>query len=145
MKAFTVSLRRNIILHHIKKHDFILIINQSQLIKTTYFQIYFIYTIKWRWLGPIFGIFHDFLTHFNHSTTYGTQNIWHCPLTVLITKILDLWSIMFLVFLACKHELLCQKWANWSYTGFEAHFIFLFLYSHIIAYIQNMKPLKHKK
>ena len=57
MKAFTVSLRTNIILHHIKKHYFILIVNQSQSIKTIYFQIYFIYTIKCGWLGPIFGIF----------------------------------------------------------------------------------------
>ena len=45
MKAFTVSLRTNIILHHIKKH-FILIINQSKSIKTIYFQKYFICSIK---------------------------------------------------------------------------------------------------
>ena len=41
-----------------------------------------------------------------------TQNIWHCALTLLIRKTLDLWSIMFLVFLVCKHELLFQKWGN---------------------------------
>ena len=41
-----------------------------------------------------------------------TQNIWHCALTLLIRKTLDFWSIMFLVFLACKHELLFQKWGN---------------------------------
>ena len=45
LKAVSVSIRTNIILHHIKKH-FILIINQSQQIKTTCFQIYFIYTIN---------------------------------------------------------------------------------------------------
>ena len=79
MKAFTVSLRTNIILHHIKKHYFILIINQSQSIKTIYFQIYFIYTIKWGWLGPIFGIFHDLLTHCNHSTTWHPEYMTLCP------------------------------------------------------------------
>ena len=47
LKAFIVSLRTNVILHHIKKHYSILIINQSRSIKTIYFQIYFIYTIKW--------------------------------------------------------------------------------------------------
>ena len=91
--------------------------------QTIYFQIYFIYTIKWRWHEPIFGIFHDLLTHCNHSITYDTQNIWHCALALLIRKTLDLWSIVFLVFLACKHELLFQKWSNlvlyWTWSSFH--------------------------
>ena len=79
LKAFTVSLRTNIILHHIKKHYFILIINQSQSIKTIYFQIYFIDTIKWEWLRSIFGIFHDLLTHCNHFTTWHPEYMTLCP------------------------------------------------------------------
>ena len=129
--CFTGSLRTNIILHHIKKHYSILIINQSWSIKTIYFQIYFIYTIRWGWLGPIFVIFHDLLTHCNHLKLLDTQNIWHCALTLLIRKTLDLWSVVFLVFLACKHDLLFQKWGNfvlyWIWSSF--HF-FLSLQPH---------------
>ena len=70
--------RTNILLSHIKKHYFILIINQSQSIKTIYFQIYFVSTIKWEWLGPSFGIFHDLLTHCNHSTTWHPEYMKLC-------------------------------------------------------------------
>ena len=79
MKVFTASLRTNIILHHIKKHFILIIISQSQSIKTKYFQIYFIYTIKLGWLGPIFGIFHDLLTHCNQSTTWHPEYMTLCP------------------------------------------------------------------
>ena len=51
----------------------ILVINQSQLIKTIYFQIYFVYAIKSEWLRLIFGIFRDPLIHCNHSTTKHSQ------------------------------------------------------------------------
>ena len=72
LKAVSVSLRTNILLPHIKKH-FILIINQSQSIKTICFQIYFIYTTKWGWPRPIFGIFHGLLNHNNHSNTWNPE------------------------------------------------------------------------
>ena len=78
LKAVSVSLRINILLHHIKKH-FILIINQSQWIKTLCFLIYFIYTIKWGWLGPIFGTFHGLLTHSDHSNTWQLEYMTLCP------------------------------------------------------------------
>ena len=81
LKAISVSLRTNILLHYIKRH-FILVINQSQSIKTICFQIYFIYTIKWGWLGPIFGIFHGLLTHSNHSTTWHPEYMTLCPHSV---------------------------------------------------------------
>ena len=64
----------NILLNDIKKHYFILIINQSQPIKTIYFQIYFIYIpSNGGWLGPIFGISHDLLTHNNHWITWHLE------------------------------------------------------------------------
>ena len=45
LKAFSVSIRTNILLHHIKKHYFILSINLNQpKHEKIYFQIYFIYT-----------------------------------------------------------------------------------------------------
>ena len=74
-----VSLRTNRILYDTKKHFILIIIYQSQSIKTINFQIYFIYSIKWGWLGPIFGIFLDLLTHCNHSTTWHPEYMTLCP------------------------------------------------------------------
>ena len=79
LKAISVSLRTDILLHRIKKHYFILIINQFQSIKTMYFKMHFIYTIKWGWYEPIFGLFHDLLTHCNHSTTWHPEYITLSP------------------------------------------------------------------
>ena len=68
--------RTNILLSHIKKHYFILIINQSQSIKTIYFQIYYICTIKWDDSNLfLVYIFHDLLTHCNHSTTWHPEHM----------------------------------------------------------------------
>ena len=77
-----ISLGTNIILHHIQKHFIFIIIYQSQSIKTICFQIYFIYTIKCGWLGPIFGIFHDLLTQSNHWTTWQPEDMTLCPHTL---------------------------------------------------------------
>ena len=45
----------------------IISINQNNI----FLNILYIYTAQWGWRGPIFGIFHDLVTHSNHST------IWH--------------------------------------------------------------------
>ena len=72
----------------------------------------------------LYDIFHGLLTHSNHSNTEKPR-IYDIVPSLLIRKTLDFWSIMFLVFLACKHELLFQKWGNlvlyWIWSSF--HFI----------------------
>ena len=70
----------------------------------------------------IFGIFYDLLLN---ATTQplGTHYIWHCVLTVLIRETLDFLSLLFLVFIACKHEKLFKKWDNlvlyWIWSSFH--------------------------
>ena len=66
-------------------------------------------------------------------------------LTLLIRKILDFWSVVFLVFLACKHKkLLFQKWGDlvlyWIWSSLH---IFLSLQPQ--KQTKNMKLLKHQK
>ena len=39
----------------------------------------YIYTIKWGWLGHIFDIFYDLLTHCYHSTTWHAEYMTLCP------------------------------------------------------------------
>ena len=41
--------------------------------------ILYIYTIQWGWLGAIFGIFHDLLTHGNHPTIWHPEYMALCP------------------------------------------------------------------
>ena len=136
MKAFTVSLRTNIYSFTSYQKTLFHIDYQSISIdQTIYFQIYFIYTVKRGLLGPIFGIFCDLLTPCNHSATWHPEYRTFCALTLFIRKTLDLWSTVFLVFLACKHELLFQKWGDlvlcWIWSSF--HFL-LSLQSHNSRY-----------
>ena len=135
MKAFTVFLRTNIVLHHIKQHFILIIIYQSQCIKSIYFQIYFIYTIKWGWLGPMFGIFHDLLMIIITATTQPlSPRIYNTvPSLSWIENTSSL--IIRLFFLACKHELLFEKCGNLVLHILDLKLIsfFFFLYSDIIA------------
>ena len=139
MKAFTVSSRTDIVLHHIKKHFILIIIYQSRLIKSIYFQIQFIYTIKWGWLGPMFGIFHDLLMIMITATTQPlAPRIYDIELS--LSWIENTWSLINRV----SSLFSLQPWVVISemgrldpiYTGFEAHFIFFFVYSHKIADIK---------
>ena len=50
-------------------------INQNNIFSN----IFYIYIIQWGWLGPIFGMFHDLLTHSNHSPSWHQENMALCP------------------------------------------------------------------
>ena len=136
LKAKSVFLRTNILLHHIKNIISDLLsnnLNQSEqyIFKYTLY-IYHTMGVTWTYFWYI-SWSPNSQQPLNHLTP--TQNIWYCVLTLLIRKTLDFWSIMFLVFLACKHEFLLQKWGDlvlyWIWSSFH---IFLSLHPHNSRY-----------
>ena len=72
---------------------------------------------KMRWLGPIFGTFHDLLPDCNHVTTWHSEYIALCPhsLTFLskvhtfLTKVHLIWGTK-ITLIAVKSNFVVQKW-----------------------------------
>ena len=90
-------------------------------INIIYFWIYYI--MKWGDLDLYFTIFHNLLPHDNHSNTWHQENMTVC-LNLLIRKAHDFWLLLFLVFIAWKHEkLLFHKWSDlilyWIWSSFH--------------------------
>ena len=103
LKAFRASLRTNILLHHIKKRYQSSSINQNNTSPAILWYkdiLYHKMEVTWTYFWYVLWS-PTSLQPLNHLTL-TIYDI--CVLTLLIRKILDFWSIVFLVFLACKRD-----------------------------------------
>ena len=111
-------------------------INQSKSIKTIYFQIYLICSIKWGWLGPMFGIFNDLLTHCNHSNTWHPEYMKYCPHSPDYKNTWSLINHVPTLFSLQTRVVISEMGRLGRLLDLKLMSFFFLLYSHIIADIK---------